>query len=125
MPPSTPPITAEPPVYVEQGPEWLADLLYFPPWWLEPLLTGIVIVTIALAAWGYYRRGAPVEVRIRMLENGLHVGAIAIATYLLTQHAQFPYVLDVAGGVTIGWLVLVAVKRWGELEQLVTVDEST
>lgn len=121
-PPATP--TPHVPVYVEQGPEWLADLLYFPPWWLKPLLAGFVVVVIALAAWGYYRKGAPVEVRVRMLENGLLVGAIALATYGLTKHAPLPYVLDVAGGVAIGWVVLAALKRWGDLEQLVTVEDS-
>ena len=124
MAPSTPPLPAKPPVYVEHGPEWLADLLYFPPWWLKPFLFVIVVVVIVLAAWGYHRHGAPVEVRLQMLENGLLVGTIALAAYILTEYASFPYVLDVLGSVIIGWVVLAALRRWGQLEKMVTIDDS-
>lgn len=101
--------SSEAPIVVEQGPRILAELLHSPPSWLYPVV-GLLAVGIVLGGvLGYQRRGIPADAVAEMLQNLLLLGCIAGATTLVVQTKQFPYVVDVVGGVALGaavaWVV--------------------
>jgi hypothetical protein len=98
-------------VRVEQGPRWLADLLYNPPLWAQralPLLVGVVGVVALLALW---RVGLPEDVWPEIAENLAIAGCVALTTTLLT-HLPGGFLLDVGVGLVVGYSVaVIGVRR--------------
>lgn len=100
-----------PPVIVERGPRWLAELAFNPPEWLLPLLGVLSLVLIAVAILGAVRHGEfDHELRREFVEAGTTVIA-AILLAVVARRIDLPFwgVAVLAGGG--GWLVALAVTR--------------
>lgn len=92
------------PVRVEQGPAVLVEVLYDPPSWAW---TALLVVAVVVIVWAGYA-AATVEltpaVKWEIVENvGIAVMTAGV-TLVLVQFAPLPYVLDVLGGVAVGYL---------------------
>ncbi len=102
-------------IKVEQGPEWLARLLYDPPSFVEIGVFVIAIVVVGLAYLGYRNvnddANAKTEVSIEMAQNALVVVFALLLTSLLVEVATLPYVLDVALGGGGGWLAAMVLTK--------------
>lgn len=105
-------------VRVEQGPEWLVDLLYAPPEWVAWTLRGSVLVLAVLVAYGLYRVDVDAELVHEWLESLAVIGSIAGVTWALTASGTLPYWADVVGGVGGGVVLSQAIVRYGGLEDL-------
>lgn len=98
---------------VQQGPEWLAKLVYAPPEWVVySLYVGIAIALVALAL--LYRR-AEIEDPTELLEEYAQLVLVIFCTVggtlVLTEYAAAPYWIDVLGGSTMGYCVSQAILR--------------
>lgn len=105
-------------VVVEQGPPWLAELLYGAPEWLAWALQLALVVAVVAVAYLAWRVDVDADLVHDVLDALLVVGAIAGATWALTAWAPLPYLGDVVGGVAAGWALAVVVRRSGALEEL-------
>lgn len=91
---------------VEQGPEWLVDLLLGPPLWLNTLVGVVVLAGLVLAGLGLYRSDWRLEddVQAQMLENAAVVVGIMLATVVSVWYFNLPYHWDVLVGFLAGLL---------------------
>jgi branched-subunit amino acid ABC-type transport system permease component len=97
---------------LEQGPRWLADLLYDPAPWVQPAIYGIALLAIAGALWGYRRYGLDPKTKVDVLFNGSVILFVGGAVELLKRAAEWPYLVDVALAVAIGFSAAVIMKRY-------------
>jgi len=95
------------PVIVEQGPRWLAGLLYNPPGWLPPLLVLAILLGSVWVAYQLAERGLERDDTLAMIQNVLTVAACGGVTVLLVRHAQFSYLVDVVVGTVAGFALAV------------------
>jgi hypothetical protein len=100
-----------PPVIVERGPRWLAELAFNPPGWLLPLIGVVAVVVIALAVLGAVRHG---ELDRKLQRELVQSGTTVVAAMIFAVGAQrfelsFWSVAVLAGGG--GWLVALSVTR--------------
>lgn len=107
----------------QQGPQWLADVLLTPPWWLQAIVIMLAVLAALLAGYRLSQRGWEVDpvTQYSMLElTAVVVGVIAVVG-ALRSWASFPYWVDVVGGAFLGWfgtqvLIYVDEQRWFELD---------
>lgn len=98
-----------PPVIVERGPRWVAQLAFNPPEWLLPLLGVLAFAVITVAIVGAVRHG---EFDHQLRREFVEAGTTVVAAMLLAVVAggiDLPFwgVAVLAGGG--GWLVALAV----------------
>lgn len=104
-------------VTVEEGPVWLAELLYAPPWWLEPALTVAIVALLAAIAYLAWRvvpdldEAERNELALEYIEHAFVIGAIVAGTVMLRDYASLPYWIDVLGGSTLGFACAETVLR--------------
>jgi hypothetical protein len=90
------------PIIVEQGPRWLAGLLYNPPGWVPAVLGLTILLGSVWVAYQLAERGLEREEGLAMLQNVLTVAACGAVTVLLVRHARFSYLVDVGVGSSVG-----------------------
>jgi hypothetical protein len=95
---------------VKQGPEWLANLLYGGPAWLQPVLLVAVVLLLAAVVIGLMRVGPDPRLLSEMVSNVVVVATCGVGTFLLVTYGTFPYWVDVSGGVVLGAVVAVTVQ---------------
>lgn len=99
------------PIVVEQGPPWLAELLYAPPEWL--VWTTYLLIAVALLALGVGIWRAEIEDYEAFVgevaEELFVVGCVAGGSVALTYLAALPYWIDVLAGCTLGYCVSQAI----------------
>lgn len=93
------------PIYVEQGPGWLAELLYSPPAHLDLVIGLVILAGLVFFVHQLIERGVDVEEFEAMVQNVLSLVFCGGLTWWLVQHADFPYVLDVSVGVSVGFVL--------------------
>jgi len=89
---------------VQQGPAWLVDALYNPPGWLVVGLGLTVLVSVAVAFVSLYRSDWELrdDAQAEMLGNAAIIEGVLVATVLFVWYADYPYVVDAAGGFLTG-----------------------
>lgn len=92
---------------VHQGPDFLVNMLYCPPWWLVPAVIAVALIVGSLAYLGYRRHGIDDQVEYEMLRNLLIVVIIG-AIVLVLRSGPLPYFADVAIAVLVGWPLAIA-----------------
>lgn len=100
-----------PPVIIERGPRWLADLAVNPPRWLLPAIGVVAVVILVAAIAGAVRHGEfDHALRRDLVQNGTTVvAAFGLAGLVRGLEAPFWLVAVVAG---VGaWLVGQAIVR--------------
>jgi len=93
------------PVVVEQGPAWLAALLYAPPWWMYPTLLGLAGVWLGALALGRSEQSVWGEwgaVRAEAIENVCILACCGALTAAVAP-VGWPYYVDVGIGVLCGY----------------------
>jgi len=93
------------PVIVEQGPPWLARLLYQPPGWLPPLLALAIIAGSVWVAYQLAERDLERDAVLAMVQNVLTVAACGGLTVWIVRHARFSYIVDVGVGTGLGFVL--------------------
>lgn len=99
-------------VAVEQGPEWLARLIYAPS--REMYLLAVVLVLLAGVATIYALWRAELDaVTIETIAFNLTI-LLACGTVgsLFRDSLELPYLLDVASAVIVGVAIAIALRRW-------------
>ncbi|MGZ0745720.1 hypothetical protein [Haloparvum sp. AD34] len=98
-------------IVVEQGPVWLAKLIYAPPWWLLPLLKVVSVCVVGLAAVGYWRHGVSPEVIRESAENGLIALCCLGTSKVVVNTVDLGYVYEVILGAGGGYLIAMAIVK--------------
>lgn len=91
------------PLVVEQGPVWLADILFGPPRAVVLLLSLLVCVGIAVVVLLIVRRDIDRRDVEAMAQNVLTVVGTAAATTVCVRWFSFSYAVDVALGFVVGY----------------------
>jgi len=89
---------------VEQGPQWLVELGYGGPAWLQGVIIAAMVVVLAIAAVAYHRNGFDLEVAREMSEIGGIVLGIWFCTRAIVELFAFTYAIDVLAGTVLGFL---------------------
>lgn len=87
---------------VEQGPQWLVDLLFFAPPWVGTVLTLVVVVVIGATAYRVSKQGVSPAQYEAAATNGLVVFGVIVATPWVRDTFALPYIVDVAAGAALG-----------------------
>lgn len=87
---------------LEQGPRWLADLLYAPPEWLPAALVAALLLGGVGVAWLATRADIDAQALSEIATNVTVLVVTWQATAWFVGHAGWPYLLDVAAGATLG-----------------------
>lgn len=97
---------------IEQGPEWLVDLYFTPPPWLNPLLKVIAIFALVVVAYRLYQRGWHLDMDTQrgMQIVVAHIVAIMSATLAMVNLANQPYFVDVSVGFASGYGTVLAAQ---------------
>jgi hypothetical protein len=101
-------------IQVDQGPVWLARLLYDPPWWLPLSAYAVLGLVALLAAVSVRRRGVEREQLAEMAYRATFLGSVLVAALALREAALFPYSVNVAGAVLVG----AGVDRWARNQDI-------
>lgn len=100
-------------VIVTDGPAWLADLLYGPPWWLYMAFVGAFVAVAILTARGATNIDDTAEAALVAEEGArnltLLVG-IGFATLATDRVAGLGYVAEISLGVGVGWVLAVLLR---------------
>jgi len=88
---------------VSQGPDWIARLLVESPGWIIGVVVAVTAGCLIIAGVSYRRHGIDPQTMREQAEIGIIVICIAASTQLLVGSERLPYVLDVVGGVAIGF----------------------
>lgn len=114
---------------LDQGPDWLYDLLYHPL--AAPIAVGVAALVLVGAMYVLYRDGLEAEVVEDVINNGLIALLVWQVTSLSTTYLSVSYVLDVAIGFSVGVGLATVVTRFLPVEDLaaavaadVTLDKS-
>lgn len=96
-----------------QGPEWLADLYFSPPPWVNPLLKIIAAVALIIVAYRLYQRDwhLDMDTQREMQIIVASVVGIMTATLAMVNLADQPYIVDVAVGLVAGYGPVLAVQH--------------
>lgn len=89
-------------ITIEQGPQWLVRLLFYPPPWVGTIMTLIVVVVVAGVGYQEYRYGIKPAQLEAAATNGLVVLGVIVATPLIRETFALPYLLDVLCGAAVG-----------------------
>lgn len=95
----------QPTVSVEQGPEWLVDLYFSPPPWVNPALKLLAAITLVIVVYRLYQRGWKLDMdtqREMQIVVAIVVG-IMTATLAMTNLVDVPYTVDVVVGTIVGY----------------------
>jgi len=93
------------PVVVEQGPRWLADLLFAPPGWVQASLVAVAAFVTVGAIYALTRVDISPAVLREVASNLLLAGCIGLATQVSVSLLAVGYFFDVAIGVSGGLAV--------------------
>jgi len=100
------------PIILEEGPAWLASLVYDPPSWLAVVLSLVGLCTVAGVVIVWRRRGAPEPDDWHdAAANGLTVLFAVGLVSALQAAVSWPYVLDVVVGGVGAWALAVVGVR--------------
>jgi len=95
---------------VEQGPRWLAEVLYQAPRWM----LGVLILATGAGGVGLMlrvdRSGIGRDQLLAMVQNVCALSFCGGVTVLLRDVAELPYVLDVGAGVAVGYVLALLVR---------------
>jgi hypothetical protein len=98
-------VDGETPIVIEQGPEWLAMLLYDPPTVLVWALVAVAVATVAGGVYALTRVDVSPTALREIASNLVLATSIAVATHLSVTRLAVGYVLDVGIGVVAGVLL--------------------
>lgn len=89
-------------VEVEQGPRWLAELLYGPPQWLLFVVVAAILALGIGLVFAWKKAAVDKDALVEMATNvGVFAGS-GTATLLAVEYLTLPYLADVAVGLTAG-----------------------
>ena len=96
--------TEQPPIIVEQGPEWLVDLYFSPPAWLNPMLKLLALATLLIVAYRIAQNEWTVklETQTEMQIIAGYIVAITTCTLAMVNLFHLPYLVDVLIGTVTG-----------------------
>ncbi|WP_423745091.1 hypothetical protein V5735_03435 (plasmid) [Haladaptatus sp. SPP-AMP-3] len=90
---------------IEQGPRWLVDFYYTPPWWVNPSLKVLGLIVAAVVAYLLYRRGYEIttDQQRTMLQVAATVVGVITGVLAMTNYVSQPYGVDVSVGFLAGY----------------------
>jgi hypothetical protein len=91
------------PIYVDQGPRWLVDMLVGPPPWLHALLAVALVGVMAMLVYGVAAVDLSPQVVLEAVDNVLIAGCVLLATSALVRYYEFSYVVDIGLGLAFGF----------------------
>ncbi|MFB6202798.1 MAG: hypothetical protein ABEI98_12425, partial [Halorhabdus sp.] len=88
-----------------QGPDWLAQLLYAAPLWLNAALKLVLLVTVVGVGVRLYQRDWEIDAETQLLMGRMAgtIAAVAFAVVAFRTLLEQPYLVDVACGAALGW----------------------
>jgi len=96
------------PIILEEGPAWLAALIYDPPSWVPVLLALVGLCAVVGVALAWRRSGRPDDETIHeAAANGLTVLLAAAVVPALQAFVGWPYLADVVVGGIVAWALAV------------------
>lgn len=105
---------SQPPVIIEQGPEWFVRLYLEPPAWLNPslqALAGVVFVIVMYRLWqSNWKIGLDTQQEMQSIVAVI-VG-VTMATTAMMSWFEFSYVIDVSIGFLVGYGPVEVLHRW-------------
>lgn len=110
----------------KQGPEWLVNLLFSPPLWVQFVFYSATAILLGYALVNLYRRGFDLEedVQMDMMDNAIMIVSIMVVTLGLVFRASFPYYVDVLGGYVGGVSIAYAISKGMRTEYARRVAEA-
>lgn len=93
------------PVTIQQGPVWLATLLYSPPQWLYTLTWAVLVAVLALVIYGLYKIEYDEVLVNEFVANSSYIIGMGVATWGMNTIFGFPYLVDVGVGIALGWVL--------------------
>lgn len=113
MIPTTPDFTiGGQPVYVEQGPVWLARFLVAPPWWFKAVVFGAGAAVLVAAGYRLATDGVDDETKAEVVRRAIRLGSVVATTWAFSRFGPLPYVADVVAGAALGLLIGIIVDRY-------------
>jgi len=96
------------PIILEEGPAWLAALVYDPAGWVPVALALVGLCVVAGVALVWRRYGRPTDEQLHdAAANGLTVLFVAGVVPALQAFVTWPYVADVVVGGVLAWALAV------------------
>jgi len=104
--------TGKPPVTVKQGPDWLVDLYFNPPPWVNATIKLLAIVVAAVVVYRLYQRDWRIGLDIQREMQGLAATIVGVQTGVLAvaNLTANPYLVDVVAGFATGYGVVLAAQ---------------
>lgn len=90
---------------ITQGPDWLVDLFFSPPAWVNPVIKLLGVLAVCIVAYRLYQWDGdiPVDAQRDMLIIAGTVTGTITATLAVMNVASVPYWMDVSIGFGIGY----------------------
>jgi hypothetical protein len=109
----------------KQGPEWLVNLLFNPPLWVQIIFYGATALLLGYALVNLYRRGFDLEedIQLDMMDNAIMIVSIMVLTLAFVFRASYPYYVDVLGGYVGGVSISYAISKAMRTEYARSVAE--
>ena len=98
-------------VCVEQGPDWLAALLYGPPWWVYVALALVGVGALALAVYAHRVEPLGRQDLRDALGSVAIVAGCGLGAWAMQEIASTGYLTDLAVGWAVGGAVGIVVAR--------------
>lgn len=96
------------PIILEEGPAWLAALIYDPPAWVPVVLALVGLCAVAGVALAWRRYGRPDDETVHeAAANGLTVLLAVAVVPALQAFFAWPYLADVVVGGVLAWALAV------------------
>ena len=108
---------SQPPVIVEQGPNWLIQFYLEPPGWVNPALKLLAVIVFTIVVYRLYQSdwkiGLSTQREMQLIVATI-VGVTMATTAMMSWFEQ-PYVIDVVVGFSVGYGAVEVLYRWPQL----------
>ena len=99
-------------ITVTQGPDWLVNLYFSPPSWVNPVLKIVALLAVVVVAYRLYQWDGdiPLDTQREMLIVASTIVGVVTATLGLVNLTTLSYWLDVTGGFCVGYGAVLALQ---------------
>lgn len=108
---------SRPPVFIEQGPEWLVQIYLEPPAWLNPSLQALAAIVFAIVMYRLYQSNWKIglDTQREMQSIVAVIVGVTITTTTMMSWFEFSYLIDVSIGFLVGYGPVEVLHRWPQI----------